>query len=216
MFSLERAAAGAQRKGISVSKCLVPDPAISLTLQSRLYNKLRGAYGADHVYRIRDKLRRWKLDEPIGIVGCRTQPRMVELSSLVPPRVLACVFRTIWNGWCTAARFQREAQCVMNFPETALDKIEHYAHCKFTRWLAYHMFGCSAHKINLASFLLMSRRMPRGDLVRMSTMVFSVYTVTNKYRSACRTTENEVKDALEEAAKQVLCGSRRGVVMDKQ
>ena len=56
--------------------------------------------------------------------------------------------------------------------------------------------------MNLQSFLLLAPGMSREDIARMAVLVLSVYTVTNRYRRLPAPSESEVRDALEEVAKQ--------------
>ena len=55
----------------------------------------------------RDISNRYKLAGPPAQIARRVYKNLLHLKNLVPPRVCAAVFRTIWNGWCTERRFQR-------------------------------------------------------------------------------------------------------------
>ena len=50
------------------------------------------------------------------------------VSLLAPPRVFAAVFRTYFNGWCTARRFQQAGTCAFGCIDYE-DSVEHYARC---------------------------------------------------------------------------------------
>ena len=92
-------------------------------LQRRTYNKLL-AHNAPHpTTRARHKFERWQLHKthlhppPEGTTGRHLLPawqarRAVAslqlLRSLVPPRVCAAVLSTLWNRWCTHARYQQK------------------------------------------------------------------------------------------------------------
>ena len=174
------------------------------SFQKDLYVKLRKALCPDLENRIRHKLTRWKLTTPIGILTRRLQPRMATLVRVVPPRVIAAVIRTIWNGWCTAARFQRVSPCVLGCSHSAEDRIEHYAYCKFTKWVANRMFHLSSHELSLATFLLLEDSMSEERIGQIAAVVFAVYTVTNRLRGDdFPRSADAVRDALEEAAKSV-------------
>ena len=80
-----------------------------MALQKVLYRQLltHPTRTLHYENRIRKKLERWKLPTPIGILARRARKRVEMLSSFVAPRVLAAVFKTWWNGWCTARRFKK-------------------------------------------------------------------------------------------------------------
>lgn len=83
----------------------------------------------NHEHLLRHKLTRWQLDAPLGLITHRLLCRLGRLKSLVAPRVQSAVFKTIWNGWCTSARFQSKQACVLSCSCDALDRFEHYAAC---------------------------------------------------------------------------------------
>ena len=62
------------------------------------------------------------------------------MQHLVPPRVAAACFGTIWNRWTTARRFeQRESlanRCVLGCSCSAEDSTKHCRHCRITREFA--------------------------------------------------------------------------------
>ena len=82
--------------------------------------------------RFRQKLSRWGLAVPMGTLSRRAPVIFAKLKRLAPPRVVAAVFRTQWNGWCTARRFQQEGKCCVGCYENARDCIAHYAACPFS------------------------------------------------------------------------------------
>ena len=114
----------------------------------------------------------------------------------MPPRVLAAAWRTIWNGWCTAARFQKRAPCVLGCGNGAQDRIEHYANCDFLRWVAKAAFGICPSKVTLAHFLLLEDGMETVDCIKSALLAYTMYMVTNAYRGQERVIAEEVKDSL--------------------
>ena len=63
---------------------------------------------------------------------------MKVLNAATPARVCSAVLRACLNGWCSARRFQRHADCILGCPGNE-DSIEHYAFCS-----RYHAF-CKRH-----------------------------------------------------------------------
>lgn len=90
------------------------------------------------IERIRSRTARWRgipfgLSGLPGIICRRMHKRLHLLGTLVPPRVQAAVFTTLWNGWCTHRRFQRRGwptnKCLFKCSVAAEDSIEHYCRC---------------------------------------------------------------------------------------
>ncbi len=79
--------------------------------------------------RVRHRIQRWQFPDPIGHVTRRALRRLQSAFSLVTPRVAAVLFRTLFNGWCTARRFQEEGSCILGCSGEAQDSIEHYSRC---------------------------------------------------------------------------------------
>ena len=170
-----------------------------------LYNMVRStkALKVDVIQRIRHKLHRWKQPVPPGIASRRFHQRLHELQCHVPPRVLAALWRTAWNGWCTAARFQRDAPCVFRCSAGARARIEHYACCPFTRWVAYKQWGIANEQVQLSRILLVADGMPTEQCIRYAILAFTIYKVTNAYRRVPPIDDNQVRDSLEDVIKLV-------------
>jgi hypothetical protein len=79
--------------------------------------------------RLRHKLDRWRLPLFPRIRAMRAARVLPRLRRLVPPRVLAAVLRTWFNGWCTKRRFQSKGECLFGCL-LGEDSIDHYMHCK--------------------------------------------------------------------------------------
>ena len=88
-------------------------------------------------FRIRGKLQRWELPGLPRVIADRFERNLARLRYLVPPRVVAAVFSTAWNRWCTARRFQQRHRiwnfCKLGCGGSAEDSIEHYARCHIAR-----------------------------------------------------------------------------------
>ena len=114
------------------------------THQSMVYQSLLSLELQDPRERFRTKLARWLLQDttrhryvaesvrqntPAGQAQ-RAHWLLHRLSSLVPPRVSAAVFSTIWNRWITTRRFQQKViACRFGCGFDQSDSIEHYCRC---------------------------------------------------------------------------------------
>ena len=85
--------------------------------------------------RLRHKLDRWQFTEEVHGIGCRRIERhLPNMGKVVAPRVLSSGLRTLYNGWCTARRFQSTGTCKLGCKWDGTDSLEHYAICpKVTR-----------------------------------------------------------------------------------
>eukprot|EP00973_Karenia_brevis_P063622 8844260-Karenia_brevis.AAC.1 len=82
------------------------------------------------------------------------------IAKLVPPRAVAALVRTAWNGWVTGRRFQNyTSRCV--FGCAAEDSVEHYSQCKAVHELGARHFGLQRPEspaLRLEAFLGLSPR----------------------------------------------------------
>ena len=110
------------------------------------------------------------------------------LRPILPPRVMAAIFGTVWNRWTTARRFQQSRPCLLGCSPSAQDSIEHYAHCAIVRQAASSLLDLQlrAAPHALGDFLLlttMPSELPLPTLLgRMSILVYAVYSCTNALR----------------------------------
>ena len=151
---------------------------------------------------MRWKVQRWHLPVPLGILSRRMPKRLAIIQKLTTPRVQAAAFRTLWNGWTTASRFQRCAACVLGCSPSAEDRIEHYAHCPFFSDLVKGWMGLRASLVSLGGFLLAADGMSDQELCLMSVAVYAMHRATAFYRSGFVPTAGQVKDFL-----QAMCQS---------
>ena len=114
--------------------------------QRTIYKKLLEAEMPTLEYRLRDKLVRWKVGlqpgEPCPAgppdvlterwMGDHALRNLRELTRLMPPRVIAAVWSTLWNRWHTHRRHGERGihddHCHLRCPE-APDDVEHYVCC---------------------------------------------------------------------------------------
>jgi hypothetical protein len=138
--------------------------------------------------RIRNKLARWKFNCPARILAQRTSRMLMTLRKLVPPRVSAAVWRTLWNGWTTGRRFQRrDCKCLLRCGSAyGADSIEHYAGCMTTISVGAAFAGLSTERNNcLDNFVtlgLNKHTVPDTTLVKRAVLVYAIYRTTNTLR----------------------------------
>ena len=168
--------------------------------------------------RVRQKVSRWGLSPPLGILSRRLLARLPEIAKLVSPRVHSAIFKTLWNGWATSARFQCTAQCVLKCSTDmdalglplAQDKIEHYVYCPFTKHLFSDKFGFQPNSVSKDVFFLAADHLlEHTDKVTLVAIaIYAIMRATNHFRKFPPTSANEVHDFLEEAVKQATSGHR--------
>ena len=106
---------------------------IKRSFQSQALKHIKKVESPNAVERIRSKVERWrgKYFWLTGLPG-RYSPciakRMTRVGGLVPPRVQAAVFTTLWNGWCTHRRFQQRGNldniCKFKCSSAAKDSLD--------------------------------------------------------------------------------------------
>lgn len=152
---------------------------------------------------VRPKLTRWfaqnRISGPEGILARRFSANLSKLNGQVPPSVLASMFRTMWNGWCTARRFQQRSQngCRLSASCSGEDSIEHYSCCAVTWTFAARRLRLTRMVPELQAFLLLdSARHSVARLTRMSLLVYAVYNVVNRMRASNQRGTATVEDLL--------------------
>ena len=189
-------------------------------LQSRLSFLLLNcpAINTNVEQRMRQKISRWGLPCPVGTLSRRMLTRLPQIAKLVPPRVHAAIFKTLWNGWATAARFQCKAACVLKCSDAtdplgqplAQDRIEHYVHCPFAKELLVVKFGLQPDSVSKEDFLFATDGLlEHTDKVTLVAIaIYALMRATNHFRHRPPASSEEVLDFLEEAAKQATSGHR--------
>ena len=121
-------------------------------------------------------------------VAQRATSRLQRLPKLVPPRVCSAAFRTLFNGWCTARRFQCYDTCMLGCGSSAGDKIEHYCRCPVTRELFRKKLRIDLHPTMALSCFVMTTKEQNEDEILALTMlgVYAIYMCTNHYRHGAK------------------------------
>ena len=180
------------------------------SLQYILQDKIRSHHSIkmNTHNRIRHKMERWRLQVPPRILADRVTLRMKKVGKLVPPRVVSALWRTLWNGWCTSARFQRESRCIFGCGRFALDRIEHYAHCPFTLWTITNMGGLH-YTPSVQTFLCMDPGLDEERLTKHAVLCYCIYKVYNLFRNTNQQEIKTIREALEHVWKETWCQCKR-------
>ena len=116
--------------------------------------------------------------------------RLNKLPSLVTPRVCSAVFHTLWNGWCTAPRWQKRGSstnhCWLGCQGDAQDDIKHYSMCPIARdVLRKKLKIVITHNRQCLPFFMLCRHSQDDDeLITLTAMyTYSIYMTTNLYRN---------------------------------
>jgi len=167
----------------------------------------------DKVERIRNKVKRWNLAGIERLTADRCSRMFQRLAKLVPPRVAHAVWRTAWNGWTSARRFQKSSHhcllcCTSPYAE---DSIEHYAKCKVTGDLCTAFVGLSAVHYSqwLGNFVVLGvnhSKVNDTTLVKRAVVVYAIYRATNHLRHAPSSGHAFIKDLTYQFAREAVRG----------
>ena len=198
----------------------------------------RAAYGLvmrhtqpDPENRVRQKLARWNLDDPArhgpeamsarqltpNWIARRTLHNMYLLSTLVPPRVSAAVFSTIWNRWATDRRFQKRTldgagRCRLGCGgRYAEDSIEHYGHCETIREVGIRQLHLDPDgQLNLRTFMQCNPRIrTKEQLTAAALLVYAAYRAFNHYRHNTPPPSGQVAHALRQWVREGAMGHKQ-------
>ena len=187
----------------------------SKRLQQGVQRAARASLGrvlrVDPEARLRKKLERWRLPLFPRIRAMRAARVMGRLRSLVPPRVLAAVLRTWFNGWCTLRRFHGRGDCLFGCT-CGEDSIDHYMRCA-----RLHAYGQSRLRLARAdnplqlslNFMLLAPTSAITDevLSRRALLMAAAYRLHCRHRhTGSLTDEGILSRALDQAVKEATLG----------
>lgn len=161
--------------------------------------------------RLRSKLERWALPLYPRLRAARAAAVTARLRKLAPPRVLAAVLRTWFNGWCTKRRFQCKGSCVFGctFGE---DSVDHYMRCSKLHQHARVRLRLPMHPLiedRGTSFMLLDSPSQLSDahLVLRALLLTAAYRLHCKFRFSHPFAEEEIRQrALDQAVKEAALG----------
>jgi len=142
---------------------------------------------------------RWMLYGPPAHIARRVHGVLKRLHSLVPPRVGSATLHTLWNGWCTARRFQDHVpandRCWLGCGEGARDSIEHYCRCPIGLEVLSNKLRIEVSGVQALPVWLLAHREHSSDefLALITLYIYAVYRTTNHYRHT--RTANAIRSA---------------------
>ena len=133
------------------------------------------------------------------------------LARLVPPRVVAAVLRTWFNGWCTARRFQANGRCFFGC-SMGEDSVDHYMGCP-----RLHRHGQLRLRLHVAPtfeerglrFFLLAGAHELSDMIltRRALLLAAAYRLYCRCRRQPAFSDQEVlRRALDQAVKEAAQG----------
>jgi len=172
---------------VAIKNHNIPDP------QYRLRNKIRRWYPKDkeHCYHPQAQPN-YALAGPERHVAARISATLNRLQSVVAPRVCAAVFKFLWNGWVTKARFQGREDpdclcvlgCVSDGRPNAADAQNHYCHCPTVHavWKSRLRTTVSMER-SLFTWLLANPELENNDMLSSTAIIiYSTMRAINHYR----------------------------------
>ena len=134
--------------------------------------------------RLRQKMSKWKLDGVPGLLEREVQRNFTLFKTWCHPRVFACYYRALWNGWVTDGRMRslRAAQslevrgCMLGCP-SGQDDLDHYSICPcFWSFVAANRrgLGLRATKSRNAFFIVGGSAQPE-ERVLMAVGIYALY-----------------------------------------
>ena len=162
----------------------------------------------DPVNRIREKLDRWNeyngrfpgwgLPGPIAHTARRVCRHLQRLPKLVPPRVCAAVFRTVFNGWTTHRRFQQRHLktniCLLGCQGQAEDSIEHYCRCPALQYVLRTRLKVQLRDQRALTFWVLDEPgLDKDEYLICSALInYGGYMATNMFRHSAPAASNQV------------------------
>ena len=143
-------------------------------------------------------------------VADRFLRHLPRLRRLVPPRVVAAVFSTAWNRWCTLRRYQGRSDplnvCRFGCGGNAEDSLEHYGRCASVR--RFHRCFLRIDADWLLPEWIGVQEVPCSDdsCALAAIGAYAVYSVFNLARASCSLSPDEAERALQQAAREAALG----------
>ncbi len=158
----------------------------------------------DDAERVGNRAAEMLLDGPPAQVASRIHRQLQSLSKHAPPRGCAAVFHTIWNGWCTARRFQQRGsakdRCWLGCPEGASDSIEHYCRCPIGLDILRKRLNISLPQEKALTFwLLGDYAQGRVEVLAIGALfTYAMYNATNYYRHNGAPSSDRAKECIKQ------------------
>lgn len=161
---------------------------VAKRIQRHLCEKMLKRLAVNHhaEHRLGNRLTRWKLAEPMGILTRRALQILHYLGRKAPPRIAAQYWRMLCNGWCTGRRFQRkDSRCV--FGCDAQDSLEHYCRCRviwdFLTSRPPNGPGVPRELESVDTFFLLRKGLPYRTILALATALHAVFKARHSHNS---------------------------------
>ena len=148
----------------------------------------------------RRRLDRWQIPLLRGWRTRRAFEVAQRLNGMVPPRIIAAIIRTWFNGWCTARRFQRRDLCI--FGCQSQDSIEHYCCCPVVADFGRRHLNLEQGEHPLEQFLLLSGSLKH---CRPAKLACQSAWIAATYITHCRWTRRGGPRPTAETLGQIFC-----------
>jgi hypothetical protein len=173
----------------------------------------------NHEIRLRHKLDRWQIAVLPNTRAIRATRLLATMPKHIPPRCIAAIMRTWYNGWCTKRRFQSgPGHCLFGNCEEAEDSIEHYTVCPALAQMANRYLGIQEQGGDLterrARFLLLHEPRPNwekngSEMIRRTLHLAAAYRVHCACRHAVGWQTEQAQGAYGQAVKHMIRGSKK-------
>ena len=158
----------------------------------------------------------YRLAGPPHVIALRISRTLCRLNQVVAPRVCAAVFKFLWNGWVTSARFQKreaaDCRCVLGCGgdgrPNALDAQNHYCHCPTVHkvWSS-RLRTTIPQERTFFTWLLANSELDNDDYLRSTALImYSTMRAINYYRKAGATDRVTASHFMQQAISQGVRG----------
>ena len=202
-------------------------------IQRKILTAIKNKHIPDPQYRLRDKIMRWypkgnrdsfhpraqpryHLAGPPNLIARRISDTLRHLHTVVAPRVCAAVFKFLWNGWVTTARFQGREQpnckCVLGCSSdgrpNAADAQNHYCHCPTVHKVWSNRLRTSIPlERSMYTWLLANGELADDDkLCSTALIIYSTMRAVNHYRHNGSTNRDTAAQFMQQAISQGVRG----------
>jgi len=136
---------------------------------------------------LRRRLARWLVDDTadltLPVAADKAMTVISQITGRVPYCVIAAVWRSWLNGWCTSRRFQDECQpCLFDSDCGGSDCLEHYSCCPAARRYLSKRLPRLISAATLIDFLMLGSH-NQDDLPFLAVHVYAVYGALNHIRA---------------------------------
>ncbi len=131
--------------------------------------------------------------------------------------MIAAVFGTAYNRWCTARRFQRREDrsnvCQLGCCLAAEDSLEHYSRCRVFRDCHWEELGIDAEWMLPEWLGVVESTRPERMVVLWAVGAYAAYVTTNMARHTGGLKEEDAKSAFRQAVTEAVAGAPKAAAV---